>query len=243
MKLTVIGFWGAYPGRESASSCYVVEKDGYSLLLDCGSGALSRMPAFVDPKDLNAVVVSHYHPDHVADIGALQHVWQVQNSLRGTEDVLPIYGHEEDEAGFKSLSHKFTEGIAYQPDEILSIGPFAITFMKTKHPVPCYGMRISDGVSDIVYTADSSYLEEWAEFSKGADLLITDCNFYQHQDGEAAGHMNSLQVGGIAEQAGVKTLFLSHLPHFGEHRQLLEEASSVFSGEVKLAYEGLEWEG
>lgn len=243
MKLTVIGFWGAYPGRESASSCYLVEKDGYALLLDCGSGALSRMPAFVDPKELDAVVVSHYHPDHIADIGALQHVWQVQNSLKGTEEVLPIYGHEEDEEGFKNLSHKFTDGIAYKPDEILSIGPFVITFMKTKHPVPCYGMRISDGVSDIVYTADSSYLEEWAEFSKDADLLITDCNFYQNQDGESAGHMNSLQVGGIAEQAGVKSLFLSHLPHFGEHSHLLEEASSVYSGQVKLAYEGLTWEG
>ncbi|QXE02685.1 MBL fold metallo-hydrolase [Terribacillus sp. DMT04] len=243
MKVTVIGFWGAYPGWESASSCYLVEKDGYALLLDCGSGALSRMPGFIDPKKLDAVVLSHYHPDHVADIGALQHVWQVQNSLKGTEDVLPIYAHEENEAGFKNLTHKFTKGIAYKPDEILSVGPFVISFMKTKHPVPCYGMRISDGESDIVYTADSSYLDEWAEFSKGADLLITDCNFYQDQDGEAAGHMNSLQVGGIAEQAGVKTLFLSHLPHFGEHRQLLEQASSVFGGKVNLAYEGLTWEG
>src|SRR5699024_4065085 len=117
-------------------------------------------------------------------------------------------------------------------------GPFMIEFLKTIHPVPCYAMRISDGEKVVVYTADSSYQDAFIPFSQDADLLITDCNFYEGQDGTIAGHMNSKEGALIAEQANVKTLLLSHLPHFGERKQLLTQARKYFSGDIQLAKSG-----
>ncbi|MDC3425601.1 MBL fold metallo-hydrolase [Aquibacillus sp. 3ASR75-11] len=241
MKLTVIGYWGAYPEAEAATSSYLLEKDGFSCLIDCGSGALSRLQLYKNVMDLDAVILSHYHNDHVADVGVLQYLLLVQNTLHQTERILPIYGHRDDEQQFQSLSHQFTKGISYDPSNPLELGPFQFSFLKTIHPVPCYGMRITDGDQTIVYTADTSYQEEWIPFSQDTDLLITDCNFYESQDGTKAGHMNSREGATIAAKANVQQLLLSHLPHFGEHKQLINEAKAFYSGSVQLAYEGFVW--
>nr|GGG75098.1 hypothetical protein GCM10011398_19880 [Virgibacillus oceani] len=227
---------------DSATSAYLVEKDGFSLLIDVGSGSLSKLQKYRHIMDLNAVVLSHYHHDHVADIGVLQYAWLVNMYVQGKKDILPIYGHTEDKEGFASLTHECTEGIAYNPGEQLEVGPFSITFFKTKHPVPCYGMRISDGNSSIVYTADTAHMDSWSEFAKDADLLITDCNFYADQDGKSAGHMTSKEGAMIAAEAGVGELILSHLPQYGDNFQLVEEAGNYFDGDIVLAKEGLVWE-
>ncbi|PAV29273.1 hypothetical protein CIL05_12825 [Virgibacillus profundi] len=241
MKITVIGFWGGYPAPNGATSAYLVEKDDFSLLIDVGSGALSKLQNYKSVSELDAVILSHYHHDHVADIGVLQYARLVQFYVDGKDKVLPIYGHREDQSGFKSLTHQFTKGIAYDPTKSLKIGPFSITFLKTKHPVPCYGMRITDGENVMVYTADTSYQEEWIDFAKHADLLISDCNFYAEQNGSGAGHMTSTEGATIAERANVKELILSHLPQYGDNLQLVHEAKEYYKGYVQLAKEGMIW--
>ncbi|SDC44410.1 Ribonuclease BN, tRNA processing enzyme [Pelagirhabdus alkalitolerans] len=241
MKLTTVGFWGGYPEQGEATSSFLIEKDGFKLLVDAGSGALSQLPKYTDPYSLDAVILSHYHHDHIADVGVLQYHMLVQNGVRQAERVLPIYGHNHDKASFDSLTHQFTTGVAYNPETTLNLGPFEIQFMPTEHPVTCFAMRITDGEDTIVYTADSSYLDGFIEFSEGADLLITDCNFYDGQDGSAKGHMNAKECAHIANHANVDTLVLSHHPHFGDRSQLVPEARRYFNGQVVLAHSGYTW--
>jgi len=242
MKLTVIGFWGGFPAANGATSCYLLEKDNFTLMIDAGSGSLSKLQNHTSPAELNAVIISHYHQDHIADIGVLQYARLVNYYVTGEKRILPIHGHTEDHTGFQSLSHQFTEGIAYDPAAALEIGPFMITFLKTKHPVPCYGMRITDGKKTIVYTADTAFQKDWINFSEGADLLITDCNFYADGNALKAGHMTSEESGLIAFKAQVKELMLSHLPQYGDNQQLIDEAKKYYHGKIKLAYEGLIWQ-
>ncbi|WP_010529889.1 MBL fold metallo-hydrolase [Lentibacillus jeotgali] len=242
MKLTILGYWGGYPAPDSATSAYMLEKDDFTLLIDAGSGSLSKLQNTKHVMDLDAVILSHYHHDHVADIGVLQYAWLVQSYIRESNDILPIYGHTEDQEGFKSLTHKNTEGIAYNPAAVLEIGPFSITFLKTDHPVPCYGMRITDGETTLVYTADTAFKAEWYDFAKDADFLITDCNFYEDQDGSAAGHMTSKEGAMIADKANVGKLILSHLPQYRNNNDLVKEAEQYFHGSIELAAEGLVWQ-
>lgn len=241
MKLTVIGCWGGYPAPGGATSAYLIEKENFTLLLDVGSGSLSKLQNYADVMDIDAVVLSHYHHDHVADIGVLQYAWLVNSFVNELGGILPIYGHSYDKKGFESLTHKCTEGVAYDPAAELEVGPFSITFLKTNHPVPCYGMRITDGEHTIVYTADTAFKKDWYKFTKDADLLITDCNFYAEQDGSKAGHMTSKEGAMIANEANVGELILSHLPQYGDNDNLVKEAGQYFKGKIRLAKEGLEW--
>lgn len=242
MQLKVIGYWGGYPGVDEASSIYMLEKDGFVLLLDIGSGGLSKLQKYKQVNEIDAIVLSHYHADHVADVGVLQHALIVQAHLTGKKDKLPIYGHQEDMTFFTSLDDDYTKAVAYDPEEVLKIGPFFIRFLRTKHSVPCFGMRITDGKSTLVYTADSAYLPEWIPFSRNADLLLTECNFYAGQDAAVAGHMNSEEVASIAKDAAIKQVILTHLPHFGDHAELVEEVKDFYDGKVELASEGLVWD-
>lgn len=103
-------------------------------------------------------------------------------------------------------------------------------------------MKITNGESTLVYTAYTAYDPNLASFAKEADILIADCNFYAGMDAGSSGHMTSEECAMIAEEAGVKTLVLSHLPQFGDLEQLKKEAGEIFAGEVLLAEEGLTWE-
>jgi ribonuclease BN (tRNA processing enzyme) len=240
MKLTVIGFWGGYPKKNGASSGYLLEHNGFQLLMDCGSGVLSKLQNIIQPEELDAVLISHYHPDHIADIGVLQHARLIQGFLGNVFPTLPIYGHHFDQSEFHKLSFKeVTKGSAYSPNEIQTIGPFQVSFLKTNHPVPCYAIRIEVDGKVIVYTADGSFKKEFIEFSRNADLLLCECNFYGHQDGKSSGHMNSIDAGKLAQQAIVKQLILTHLPHYGVVSDLVSEASTEFSGPIQLAEEFL----
>ncbi|MEH7097526.1 MBL fold metallo-hydrolase [Neobacillus vireti] len=240
MKLTVIGYWGGYPKKNEASSGYLVEHEGFHLLIDCGSGVLSKLQNVLQPEELDAVILSHYHPDHNADIGVLQHARLIQGFLGNDLPNLPVYGHSFDEQEFSKLTYKtITKGIAYNPEAVLSAGPFTISFLKTNHPVPCYAMRIEAGGKVLVYTGDSSFKEEFVELSQGADVLLCECNFYGNQSGKSAGHMNSIEAGQLAQRADVGQLILTHLPHYGNLNDLITEASREFSGIIKRANEFL----
>jgi len=238
MKLTIIGFWGGYPNKNGASSGYILEHEGFNLLIDCGSGILAKIQNIIQPEELDAVLISHYHTDHIADIGVLQHARLIQGFLGKSFPTLPIYGHSLDKAEFAKLTYKeITKGIAYSPNDVLTVGPFQVSFLITDHPVPCYAMRIDANGKSMVYTGDSSFKEEFIEFSKGADLLLCECNFYQNQNGKSAGHMNSVDAGRLAARAGVKQLILTHLPHYGDLSKLISEASTEYTGIIKLAEE------
>jgi ribonuclease BN (tRNA processing enzyme) len=201
---------------------------------------LSKLQNYLLPEELDAVILSHYHPDHIADIGVLQHARLIQGFLGKSFSSLPIYGHPFDSEEYRKLSYKnITTGVAYEPNQTLTIGPFEITFLQTNHPVPCYAMRIEADGKVFVYTADTSFKDELIPFTFGADLLLCECNFYEGQNGQGAGHMTSIDAGTLAEQANVKKLILTHLPHYGELNQLIDQAKTKYNGPVNLASEGL----
>lgn len=243
MKITVIGFWGGYPAKNEASSGYLLEYGDYRVLLDCGSGVLSQLQNHLRPEELDAVVLSHYHPDHVADVGVLQHALLIQQKISDKQKTLPIYGHAFDELAFENLSYKdITKGIAYIENEPLEIGPFTFQFMKTKHSVTCFAMRIEVADHTLVYTGDSTYMDEFIDFSKNANILLCESNLYSDMDGTEAGHMTAREAGIIAHEANVQLLILTHLPHFGDHQQLIKEAGEVFKREIALAKCRLEFQ-
>src|SRR5690625_1479870 len=111
MKVTIIGFWGGYPAAGGATSAYLVEEKDFKLLVDAGSGSLSKLQSYINISDLDAVIVSHYHQDHVADIGVLQYAKLVGSYVTGEKDRMPIYGHTEDKQRYDASTPHCTTDV------------------------------------------------------------------------------------------------------------------------------------
>ena len=234
-SFTVIGHWGAYPGPGEACSCYLLQASGTSILLDCGSGSLSLLQRMLPLSEIDAVVLSHYHADHIADLGCLQYAARIDMDLGRRKKPLKIYGHKED-PGFAALNYlDFALGEAYGPESELGIGPFSLSFAPTMHPDPCYAARVSCGGASLVYTGDTGALTSLAPFARGTDLLVCETSLYDEYRGRIPGHMSAGEAGALAREEGVGTLLATHLPHFGEHPVLLRQASAAFGGRTALA--------
>ncbi|MBO0412228.1 MBL fold metallo-hydrolase [Enterococcus hulanensis] len=237
MKLTVLGCLGAYPYEGQGTTSYLLQADGFNLLLDAGSSTLVELEKELDPLDLDAVLLTHYHHDHIADLGVLQYYWQLYPT-QTPKPILPIYGHTEDEFHFNDLTMEgVTEGHAYFEAEELKLGPFLVTFMKTIHPVPCYAMRFVEEKTGavFVFTGDSGYLEAFNEFAKDADLFLADTYLFDGNERHKA-HFTAGEAGTFAKNAAVKKLVLTHLPQQGDLEELRQQAAAASEGiPVELA--------
>lgn len=221
MKLTVIGCLGGFPAHGEATSSFLLTSGNYNLLIDCGSGALLALQKYISPLELDAVLITHFHADHVADIGVLQHYWQLVPDKRKLP-LLPIYASNHDKLKFLSLDWPTaTEKKAIDIDNGIKIGPFTCTFFKTKHPVETYAVRIKEtgNPNELVYTADTTMLPGLEKFCMGAKVLLADTNFYNDQP-EPRWHLTTKEAAQLANQAQIKELILTHLPPFGDINKL-----------------------
>lgn len=82
MKLTILGYFGGYPDHGIGTSAYLVQSGNFNLLMDAGSGALLALQEVLDPNLLDAVLLTHYHHDHVADFGVLQYYYQLHSGQK-----------------------------------------------------------------------------------------------------------------------------------------------------------------
>jgi len=245
MKLTVIGCWGAYPDPGGASSGYLIESEGSGkddrFLLDCGSGILSKLQEYTDISKLNNVVLSHYHSDHIADIGCLQYAAKVQMSQKERELPISIYGHTLSKIFSKLSFENASLGKAVKEEEPLEIGSFTLTFKHTPHPAPNLAARIESTGKSIGYTGDTGWDDNLSGFFKNVDILLCESSLYNKYKGMVEGHLTAGEAGRLAKDAGVGELILTHLPHSGNHKDLIKEAAAVFNGKIELAESGKTW--
>jgi ribonuclease BN (tRNA processing enzyme) len=189
---------------------------------------------------LDAVILSHYHADHVADLGCLQYAARIDLDLGRRKKPLVVYGHQESPGFAKTRYLDFVEGVAFDKASSVRIGPFTFTFAPMVHPDPSYAIRAECGDSSLVYSGDTGMTPTLATFAKGTNLLVCETSLYNEYRGRIKGHLSAGEAGEQAKAAGVGTLLATHLPHFGVHADLLSQASAAFGGPTLLAHANLE---
>ncbi|MCQ6558796.1 MBL fold metallo-hydrolase [Paenibacillus mendelii] len=240
MRITVLGPWGAYPKAGDATAGYLVEYDNRSMLVDCGSGVLAQLQNYKPLHDLNSVLISHRHYDHIADLGCFQYACLIDTDLERRSEPVPIYIAEDPdrELPYKSMKGSSIERIF--AEERLAEGELEVSFFRTFHEAYCVGMSFEYKGKKLVYTADTCYHESLIRHCADADVLIAETSFYADmKDASKYGHMNAAEVGLLAKEAGVGKVVLTHLPHFGDVAQLASEVAEVYDGEIITAYSGL----
>lgn len=237
MKLTIIGCHGAYPAMNGATSGYLVEEGETKVLLDCGSGVLSKLQNYIDLKDLDGVVISHYHTDHDADLGCLQYAVMLDLLMNKRTKPFTAWGPGKE----SYLTYKeFCKGISYLNKDCFQIGDLRFSVCESEHEITSYAIKVTGkSGEELVYSGDTNYCEALKDFAGGADWFLCESSVYASQRGMVWGHLSSVEAGEIARMAGVQNLCLTHFPHYGNIDSLKEEAGTTYKGNIILAKPGM----
>lgn len=255
MRLTVLGCSGSMSSPESASSSYLVQaEDGdrtYSVLLDLGSGAMGQVMRHVDPTQIDAVLLSHLHADHVVDLAALE--VYLQFGPAGPQPQMPVYGPHGtlnrimQLCGSEDCQDQFAVR-AWRVGEPLQIGPIQIEALPALHPVPAYSLRLT-GPSEragedvvLAYTGDTDTCDGALNAARGADLLLSEAAFVEGEPDLRGIHLTGRRAGELAASAQARHLVLTHLQPWTPPATVRSEALTAYDGPVDMAEPGATWE-
>jgi ribonuclease BN (tRNA processing enzyme) len=244
MRLTVLGSSASYAGPGRACSSYLVEAAGRSVLLDCGHGSLANLARVLDPSSLDAVFITHGHPDHFADLYALQAllrfgpdgplpalpVWAPEGLLERVVCVLSGHGREQFFDAFTAA------GLA--DGDTVSIGDLHVTPQAVSHEGTAFALVVEAEGRRLCYTGDTSFDAHVLTAATGSDLVLAEATLPEAYLGRAP-HMTAGQAGALATSAGADSLMLTHLWPTTPRAEILAAAKATYNGEVRLAEEML----
>lgn len=231
------------PGPTGPASCYLVEHEGYRLVLDLGNGALGQLMRHVDLVDLDAVVLSHLHPDHCLDLTSLYIARRYGPYSSGTR--LPVLGptatadRMADAYGMGCVPGMSDSFDFRRVDGEVEIGPFRLRTARMAHPVETHAVRLDAGGRALVYSGDTGPNLALPALAEGADLLLAEASFVDGEDNPTELHLTGRQAGEAAQQAGVGTLVVTHVPPWNDPAVAAAEAAAAFDGTVLAAAPGL----
>lgn len=251
VRLSILGCSGSIPGPNSAASGYVVEADGFVLGLELGNGTLAQLQALRDPFDLDALVLSHLHPDHCADVSALTVLrrYHPEPPYDPAQHRLPVYAPQQAPV---RLAYAFAADEAERGDADLSdvydfhvlaagtrrLGPLDVVTVPMAHPTPAFGVRLSHGGRTLAYTGDTGPCEDLDELADGADVLLAEASWTDGPDRPAGVHLSGKQAGELAARAGVGRLLLTHIAPWTDADKVLAEARAAFGGDIAAVAQG-----
>jgi len=248
VKLTVLGSNASSPSRTNTASGYLVQFEGKSVLMDAGPGVFMRLAEIMDPGSLDAVVVSHTHVDHCADVLALFAYMAYGPSgpipipvyaPEGTRDHLAAFAR----AGKDHVFHQVLDFREQAPGDDVWIGDAHVTFGRAIHPVPALATRIDIGDVSLVYSGDTGPGGDLATMANGASLLLAEASLQGIRDDKTyEHHLTAVDAGEVAAWAGVDRLVLTHIPARLDPALSIEQASGVFAGPVDYAAPGLSFD-
>ena len=246
MRVTVIGCAGSYPGPDSAASCYLLEAEHegrtWRLLLDLGSGALGTLQQFLDPVELDGIVLSHLHADHCLDLCGLYVLRKYHPT--GPQPRIPVWGpvdtarrmakaYDLDEDPGMNVEFDFR----VHPDQHV-FGPFTICAQRVAHPVTAYALRIESGGRVLAYSGDTGMCAELVETARDADLFLCEASFVEGRDNPPDLHLTGAEAGRAATASGARKLVLTHIPPWHDRGAALAEAAGTYDGPTDLAMPG-----
>ena len=241
MKLTILGSNASSPSRINAASGYLVEFDGKRVLMDAGPGVFMKLGEIMDPGSLDAVVLSHTHVDHCADVLALFAYMAYGPSgpipipvyaPEGSRDHLAAFAR----AGKDHVFHQVLDFREQEPGDEVWIGEARVMFGAAIHPVPALVTRIDSGNTSLVYSGDTGPGGDLASMANSASLLLAEASLQGTRGPKTfVHHLTAEDAGELATWAGVEHLVLTHIPARLDPTVSVEQASAVYEGPVDYA--------
>lgn len=245
-RMTVVGCSGSYPGPDSPASCYLLQAEAagrtWNLVVDLGNGALGALQRYVDPLEVDAVLLSHLHADHCIDMTSYYVLRKFHPT--GSQPKIPVWG-PSDTPGRLSRAYDLPmqpgmreEFEFYSFPATTDIGPFRVQAVAVDHPVEAYAMRISVGDRVLAYSGDTGPVDALVEVAADADLFLAEASFEEGKPNPPSLHLTGKECGEYAAKAGAKRLVLTHVPPWHDTRVVMAEAGAAYDGPLELATTG-----
>jgi len=247
VKVTVLGCSGSIPGPDSPASGYLIEAEGYRLVLDLGHGAFGALQQYVRPSEVDAVVISHLHADHCIDLTAYVVALRYGGDgfrCRGPEGRIPLIGvagtRDRLEAAYDPLARKLSlhEIFTFATPAAGELGPFTMSYAQVNHPTPTNAIRVEYQDRSLVYSADTGESPELIALAQGADVLLCEASVGPDEVLVPDLHMTGRMAGEHADKAGVERLIVTHVPPWNSPQAAADEAAVAFEGPVEVAAPG-----
>jgi ribonuclease BN (tRNA processing enzyme) len=242
MRLTVLGGCGAWPAAGQACSGYLAEHAGFRLFIDPGYATLPRLLGHTSAGGVDAVLVSHGHPDHCADLHPLLRARAYSGD---SPAALPVYAPPGavDRVvaldGPGSLRGSYTVH-AFEPGEEFGIGPFGVRSVPLPHFVLNAGVRLAAGGQVLSYTGDTGPSPDLVGLARGADLFLAEATYPERVPAEDAAYLSSArQAGEYAAAADAGHLLLTHLWPGTDPAEAVTAAQVAYRGRLTVARAGL----
>jgi ribonuclease BN (tRNA processing enzyme) len=245
MKLVILGSGTCVPSLKRNASGYLIEASGMKILVDCGEGTLHQLErAGRSYRDIDAVFITHPHPDHVSGLLPLIHATLATPGFTREKDLL-IGGPR----GIKNFYDRCISSVIRPPksfsiefvemEDKFELGGILIFTARTVHTDDSIAYRFEEDRKSVVITGDCDYDQGIIALAEECNLLIADCSYPDTM--KAAGHMTPRECGMVAKKARAKKLLLSHLYPVGTpDSERVAECRKVFDGDVSLAEDLME---
>ncbi len=243
MKITVLGGCGAWPAAGQACSGYLVEHEGFRLVLDPGYATLPRLLTYVAAEQVDAILISHGHPDHCADLNPLLRARALGEAGPAA---LPVHALPGAVDAVLALDHPRMLAGAYVLRELsvgqrLEVGPFQVDTWALPHFVPNAGVRLTVDGQVLAYTGDTGPSDDIAVMARDADVLLAEATFPDRvlPARDAPFLSTARQAGEHAARANVGRLVLTHLWPGTDPAAARTAAQRAYVADLDVATPGL----
>jgi ribonuclease BN (tRNA processing enzyme) len=254
----VLGKSPSWQDAGGACSGYLVQAEGYALLLDCGNGVFSKLRRVCDYVDVDAVLISHLHADHFLDIVPFSYAltyaprqqpvpvagWPGTTTPARPQLYAPLGAAELFRRivrcwGDEDLIESAFELHEYGANDELSIGPLCASFCEVPHYTLTHAVDlVSGGGRRLTYSADCSPNDDLVRFAHDTDLLLIEATLPRPERTGVRGHLTPAEAGEHARRAGARRIVITHFSDELDPDWAREEARRAFGGPVELAHEG-----
>jgi ribonuclease BN (tRNA processing enzyme) len=241
-SLDVVGAGPAYTNRLGATGAsYLLRHAGTAVLLDLGQGSFPRLANLLDPGRLDAVLISHLHPDHFIDLVALRHYlrWG-PNSPRRVRVIGPRgLGDRIDalhaEPGFTAAALDID---TMEPGHFVA-GSLEVDLARVTHADESFAFRVAvAGRPGLVYSGDCGRAEDLDALVVPGDTLLSEVSFGPGPVPVSAAHLDGPTVGALAARTHAGRVLLTHLLMGHDEAQTVASVQRAYDGPVDIVYPG-----
>jgi ribonuclease BN (tRNA processing enzyme) len=258
VRITVLGKSPAWQDAGGACSGYLVQADGLTLLMDCGCGVFAKLRDHCDYTDVDVVLISHLHADHILDLvpyaSALTYAPRQQpvpvGGFPGTDD--PARPRLIAPAGAAVCFNRICAGTGmreghvenafdlceYGPDDAFDLGPLDVRFTSVPHFVQTNAIELREGDRRFTFGADCAPNEALCEFAHDTSLLLIEATLPRPERDGSRGHLTPGEAGAHGRRAKARRLAITHFSDEMDESWVRVEAEAAFGGPVEVAHEG-----